>query len=105
MLYQLGEELTKLKRKLPIIFIILSQLNRNVDSPDRAENGKYGNYILDSDIFGGDALLQHADMLIGINRPAHRKIEYYGPERYIIADDTVLVAHFLILPVRKFYRS
>jgi len=95
MLYQLGEELTRLKRKLPVIFIILSQLNRNVDSPERAENGKYGNFILDSDIFGGDALLQHADMLIGINRPAQRKIEYYGPERFIIKDDTILVAHFL----------
>ena len=28
---------------------------------------------LESDIFGSDAMLQHADTLIGINRPAKAK--------------------------------
>lgn len=93
-LYALGEALTELKRKYPIHFLILSQLNRGVDSPERNEDGKYGNYILESDIFGADALLQHADTLIGINKPAKQKIKYYGPDRYIIEDDT-LVFHFL----------
>jgi hypothetical protein len=73
----------------------LSQLNRNIDNPDRAIDGKYGNYILESDIFGSDAMLQHADMLIGINRPAKQKIRYYGPDRYIIENDRTLVLHFL----------
>ncbi len=75
--------------------MVLAQLNRNIDNPDRAVNGKYGNYILESDIFGSDAMLQHADMLIGINRPAKQKIRYYGPDKYIIADDRTLVFHFL----------
>jgi replicative DNA helicase len=95
MLYDLGETVTALKRRFPIAFIILSQLGRHVESPERNENGKYGNYILETDIFGGDALMQHADMVIGINRPAMKFIEYYGPDRYIIVDDTVLVFHFL----------
>ncbi len=60
-LYALGEALTGLKRRYPIAFIILSQLNRNIDHPDRAEEGKYGNYVLESDFFGADAMLQHAD--------------------------------------------
>jgi replicative DNA helicase len=94
-LYALGEALTALKRIYPIAFIILSQLNRGIDSPERNEDGKYGNYILESDIFGADALLQHADMLIGINRPGKQKIRFYGPDRYIIDNDRVLVAHFL----------
>lgn len=94
-LYNLGEVLTELKRKYPIAFIILSQLNRNVDSPERSEEGKYGNYILESDVFGGDALLQHADTLIGINRPGKQKIRFYGPDRYEIANDKILVMHFL----------
>jgi replicative DNA helicase len=94
-LYALGEALTSLKRIYPIAFIILSQLGRGVDSPERNEDGKYGNYILPSDIFGADALLQHADMLVGINRPGDRKIRFYGPDRYIIEDDRVLVVHFL----------
>lgn len=95
MLYEFGEMLTEIKRKYPIMMVILSQLNRNVESPERNEDGKYGNYILDSDIFGGDALLQHSDLVVGLNRPAKQKIRYYGPDRYIIEDDKTLVMHFL----------
>ena len=95
MLFELGEFFTEMKRKYPCMFICLSQLNRNIDNPERATNGKYGNYVLESDIFGSDAMLQHADTLIGINRPAKQKIRYYGPDRYIIEDDRTLVLHFL----------
>tara|TARA_R110001592_G_scaffold347760_1_gene641491 strand:- start:11572 stop:12525 length:954 start_codon:yes stop_codon:yes gene_type:complete len=95
MLFELGEFFTEYKRTYPCLFIALSQLNRNIDNPDRAINGKYGNYILESDIFGSDAMLQHADMLLGINRPAKQKIRYYGPDKYIIADARTLVFHFL----------
>jgi len=94
-LNNLGEALTELKRIYPIAFIVLSQLNRNIDHPDRAEDGKYGNYVLESDIFGADALLQHADTVIGINRPGKQKIRFYGPDRFIIEDDRVMVLHFL----------
>jgi len=95
MLFELGEFFTQTKRDYPCLFIALSQLNRNIDNPDRAVNGKYGNYILESDIFGSDAMLQHADMVVGVNRPAKQKIRYYGPDRYIIDDDRTLVFHFL----------
>lgn len=95
MLYELGTTLTRIKRKYPIIFVILSQLNRSIDHPDRNEDGKYGNYVLDSDIFGADALLQHADTVIGLNRPGKQKIRLYGPDKYIIPDENLLVMHFL----------
>lgn len=94
-LYSLGECLTRLKRKYPIIWLVLSQLNRNVDNVERTGDGKHGNYILDSDIFGSDALLQHADVVVAFNRPASKSISRYGPERYIIDDDNILVGHFL----------
>ncbi len=95
-LYTLGETLTALKRKYPIAFIVLSQLNRGIDAPERNEDGKYGNFILESDIMGADALLQHADTLIGLNRPGKQKIKYYGVERYIIdGDPTILAMHFI----------
>jgi len=109
MLYSLGKVLTSLKRKYPIAFIILSQLNRSIDNPERNEDGKYGNYILESDIFGADALLQHADILLGVNKPAKQKIRFYGPDRYIIEDDNVLAFHFLKCrngePRLSFFRS
>ena len=87
--------MTYLKRIYPIIFIILTQLNRDINSPERNEDGKYGNYVLESDIFGSDAILQHADNVIGITRPAKQKIRFYGPDRYVIEDDKVIVLHFL----------
>jgi replicative DNA helicase len=95
MLYGLGEALTELKKKFPIAFLVLSQLNRNVEHPDRAKDGQYGNYVLDSDLYGSDALLQHADVVIGINRPYSRRIKFYGPERYIVNDENLLVFHYL----------
>lgn len=95
MLGSLGEALTMMKKKYPIAFIVLSQLNRNIDDPKRQEEGVYGNYVLDSDIYGSDALLQHADVVMGINKPSVRKIRLYGPEKFIIADEDILVFHFL----------
>ncbi len=95
MLYNLGEQLTFLKRRYPIIFIVLTQLNRSIDNPERNEDGKYANYILSSDIFGADALLQHADILVGMNMPGRQKIRYYGPERFIIDSDNIIAMHFL----------
>ena len=94
-LANLGEACTELKKKFPIAFILLTQLNRDTDRPERNENGKYGNYILESDIYGGDGLVQHADLVVGINRPAKRFISYYGPDRYIIEDDNTLVFHWI----------
>lgn len=95
MLGSLGEALTMMKKKYPVAFIVLSQLNRNIDDPKRQEEGSYGNYVLDSDIYGSDALLQHADVVMGINKPSIRKIRFYGPDKFIIEDEDVLVFHFL----------
>ena len=95
MLNYLGEALTMMKKRYPIAFVVLSQLNRNIDSTDRQRDGEYGNYVLDSDIYGSDGLLQHTDVLIGINKPSLKKIRQYGPERFIINDEEMLVFHFL----------
>ena len=94
-LYALGEAMTYMKKHYPVAFLILSQLNRNIDNPERSKDGDYGNYVLDSDLFGADALLQHADVVLGINKPSIRKIRQYGPERFIISDEDTLAFHFL----------
>lgn len=95
MIFELGAMMTVMKKKYPIIFIILSQLNRNVDTVERIKEGTIGNYLLDSDIFGSDYLLQFTDILIGLNRPGLKNIRYYGPEKYQIADKNIIVAHYL----------
>jgi replicative DNA helicase len=95
MLYTLGEALTEMKKKFPVAFLVLSQLNRNVETIERTKDGTYGNYILDSDLYGSDSLLQHADVVLGINRPFNRRIKFYGPEKYIINDPDLLIFHIL----------
>jgi len=97
MLYHLGETLTQLKREYPVIFIILSQLNRDIEKAERMENGKQGNYVSEGDFFGSDAMLQHADLLVGMNRPAKYNITQYGPNRYVIHNKNVMAIHFLKL--------
>ena len=79
--------LHKLNVNIHVYLLHCHNLTGNIDNPDRAVDGKYGNYVLESDIFGSDAMLQHADTLIGINRPAKQKIRLYGPDRYVIKDD------------------
>lgn len=95
MLGALGEALTQMKKHYPVAFVVLSQLNRNIDDTKRQVEANYGNYVLDSDIYGSDALLQHADVVIGINKPSIRKIKKYGPEKFLIEDPDTLVFHFL----------
>lgn len=107
MLYKLGAVINSLKRKYPLIFIILNHLLREVDRAERNKPGEYANYITTSDIFGGDAWQQTADILIAFNIPAKQDLRFYGPSRYIMEEDT-LVAHFLKVrngePGMAFYR-
>ena len=95
MLYALGEALTMLKRMYPIVFIVLSQLNRDIEKPERCENGKYSNGVISSDFFGADAMLMHADIQIGLTIPGKRKIRFYSTEKYIIENEHIIAAHFI----------
>ena len=86
--------LAEIRRQLPVAFIVLSQLNREIEATERVRNGTQGNFVRDSDVFGADALLQYADVLIGINRPSKYGITLYGHEKYIV-DMNTLAVHFL----------
>lgn len=92
-LHNLAKMMTHLK-KHPVMFIVLTQLNREVESIERQKPGTYGNYIFDSDIYGGDALLQHADIVLGINRPSKYNLRVYGPEKFQVGPKHIVV-HYL----------
>jgi len=92
-LHNVAKMMTHLKKQ-SVMFIILTQLNREVESMERQKPGTYGNYIFDSDIYGGDALLQHADVVLGINRPSKYNLKVYGPDRYQVSPKHIIV-HYL----------
>jgi replicative DNA helicase len=95
MLNELGSMITEMKNKYDLIFILLSQLNRNIENPLRSEDGKPGNYINSGDLFGSDAIMQHSDVVVGLNRPGMFNIRYYGPSRHIIDSRYLSVFHMI----------
>jgi replicative DNA helicase len=94
-LYNLGEMLTELKKVIPVIFIVLTQMNRSIEMPERKIPGTAANYPNRSDIFGADALYQHSDILVAINLPNKSQgLTVYGSAQYVVNKHT-LVMHFL----------
>lgn len=64
-----------LKKMISCTTIILSQLNRNIEQPNRASS-KYKPML--SDIFGADSIAQDADTIFMIHRP-----ELYDVKNYL----------------------
>jgi replicative DNA helicase len=96
-LQNLATMMTEMKNRLPITFIVLTQLNREIDNAERQKPGKLDNFPTEADVFGSDYLLQCADVMIAYNRPAKYNITRYGPQKYIITplDKYLLAMHVL----------
>lgn len=90
-LYSTTEMLMALKNKLPIIVLMITQLNRSIDEASRKTPGTIGNFPTSSDIFGGDALMQGSDMVLILNRPYKVDIPIYGPKEYICGKEDCFV--------------
>lgn len=70
----LSQGLVRMQQNTGCINILLSQLNRNIETPARAING----YVpMLSDLFGSDSVGQDADLVMIINRP-HDMYGYTG---------------------------
>jgi len=94
MLYNLGEMMTEIKKKIPVIWFVLTQMNRSMEDASRKQPGTLANYPTGADIFGADALMQHSDMVIILNHPVKNQVTTYGPAGYQMGPDTI-VAHFV----------
>ena len=90
-LYNTVEMLMRVKNQLPIIVLMITQLNRSIEESGRKTPGTIANYPTSSDIFGGDALMQGSDVVIVLSRPAKNDIFVYGPKGYIVKDDDIFV--------------
>ena len=96
-LQNLATMMTEVKNNLPVTFIVLTQLNREIDDAERQKPGKLTNYPTEADVYGSDYLLQCADVMIAYNRPAKYNLAQYGPQKFAIEpkDKYLLAAHVL----------
>lgn len=73
-------------KKLPLTTIIqLSQLNRNIESPERINN-PLAHYPMRSDLSSSDSIFQASDYVLVIHRPEILNIHEYGPDRLPTSD-------------------
>ena len=81
------------KKKLKNTTIIqLSQMNRNIESPDRINNPS-SHFPMRSDLSASDAMFQASDYVLVIHRPELLNLGYYGTQRLPVRNKVYL--HFL----------
>ena len=67
-------------KKLPLTSVIqLSQMNRNIESPERINNS-LAHYPMRSDLSSSDSIFQASDYVLVIHRPEILNIHEYGPD-------------------------
>lgn len=90
---QVISELQKLfikVKKLPNTAIIqLSQMNRNIENPERINNPSM-HYPMRSDISSADTIFHASDYVICIHRPELLNIQRYGPNRLLVKNKVYL---------------
>ena len=79
MLTKLIAKFNDMKKDHQVIFILLSQLNRGLESSERITNSKL-HYPMKSDLFGSDAIYQGSDAVMLVHRPEILGITKYGPQ-------------------------
>jgi replicative DNA helicase len=91
-LYELAGTFNELKKKIKSSYVIISQLNRAIESVERIQN-KNLHFPQKSDVFGADALYQYSDMFMITHRPEMLKLRTYGPDDEPV--DGVIYWHYL----------
>lgn len=68
-------------KKLPLTsVIILTQMNRNIEQPERINN-PLAHYPMRSDLSSSDAIFQGSDYVLALHRPELLGIQEYGPNK------------------------
>ena len=79
----------KVKKYPNTTIIQLSQMNRNIEAPDRINNPSM-HYPMRSDISSADTIFHASDYVICIHRPELLNIQSYGPNRLPVRDKVYL---------------
>jgi replicative DNA helicase len=73
------------KKKIKCIFVVLSQLNREIESADRLSNPML-HYPMKKDIFGSDAVFHGSDYVMISHKPYMLNMQTYGPNNLPIVN-------------------
>jgi replicative DNA helicase len=76
MLLNLLMESNNLKKQYPIIFMFLTQINRDIE--ERQEDGTDRAFPRQGDVYGGDASAMFSETILLLNKPSKYGITYYG---------------------------
>ena len=79
----------KVKKYPNTTIIQLSQMNRNIEAPDRINNPSM-HYPMRSDISSADTIFHASDYVICIHRPELLNIQQYGPNRLLVKNKVFL---------------
>lgn len=79
----------KVKKYPNTTIIQLSQMNRNIEAPDRINNPSM-HYPMRSDISSADTIFHASDYVICIHRPELLNIGAYGPNRLLVKNKVYL---------------
>ena len=81
LLYDLMAMFNGLKKVIRVSFILISQMNRNIENSERIQNPDL-HYPKKQDIFGADACYMYSDIVVVTHRPEMLGIRAYGPKRW-----------------------
>jgi hypothetical protein len=81
LLYDLMAMFNGLKKIIKISFVLISQMNRNIEVSERIQNPDL-HYPKKQDLFGADACYMYSDLVIVTHRPEMLGIRAYGPRRW-----------------------
>lgn len=92
LLYDLMAMFNGLKKLIKVSFILISQMNRNIEASERIQNPDL-HYPKKQDIFGADACYMYSDIVVVTHRPEMLGIRAYGPKRW--PTDNAIFWHYL----------
>lgn len=76
MLLNLLMEANAIKKAYPVIFLFLTQINREFE--ERQEDGTDRAYPRQGDVYGGDAAAMFSETILLLNNPSKYEIGWYG---------------------------
>ncbi len=96
MLLNLLMEANAIKKAYPVIFMFLTQINREFE--ERQEDGTDRAFPRQGDVYGGDAAAMFSESILLLNKPAKYGIRQYGKrggEDGVMVEDDDLFIHLV----------